>query len=159
MEDLSEFTFSVPATAQAFTDICAYMDAHNINDPLVVIVTRALYDWMAAQDAARDREVATDLKGYQWKQLFLPNGTCLRTVVNGEHVTARVTENAVVYGGKNTSPAQFVNRAYGFRCNAWSRIWLLLPGQTEWRLADQLRSGSAQRGDLRIKESHRVKKS
>ncbi|WP_374582691.1 hypothetical protein [Pseudoduganella sp.] len=62
MEDLSEFTFSVPATAQAFTDICAYMDAHNINDPLVVIVTRALYDWMAAQDAARDPRSSLTLR-------------------------------------------------------------------------------------------------
>lgn len=159
MDDLSEFTFSVPASAQAFTDICAYMDAHSITDPLVKIVTRALYDWMAAQDAARERAEVTDLLGYQWKQVFLPAGTYLRTVVNGEHITARVSGCELVYEGKRSSPAQFVNLAHGFRCNAWKRTWLLFPGHTEWRFADKLRSGSEDVRNSSIKESHRVQKS
>lgn len=159
MEDLSDFTFSVPASAQAFTDICEYMDVHNITEPLVAIITRAIYEWMAAQDAVRNQAEATELRGYQWKQLFLPAGTWVRTVVKGEHVTARVCGNALVYEGKHVSPAQFVSLAHGFHCNAWKQIWLLMPGQTDWRNADYLRSGSRNTWSLSVKESHRVKKS
>lgn len=139
MDDLSEFTFNVPATAQAFTDICAFMEANNITEPLVKIVTRALYEWMTSQKTASELMQSTELQGYQWKQVFLPDGTCLRAVVNGKHVIARVNGSAVIHEDKRVSPAQFVNLAYGFRCNAWKRVWLLLPGRLEWRLADRMR--------------------
>jgi hypothetical protein len=159
MDDLSEFTFSVPASAQAFTDICEFMDTYNIKEPLVKVVSCALYDWMAAQKAARDLAVATELRGYQWKQVFLPDGTRLRTVVNGEHIIARVDGCSLVYGGNRVSPAQFVNLAHGFRCNAWRRTWLLLPGQAEWQLAGSLRIGTQRGPNSSEKESHRVQKS
>ena len=159
MDDLSGFTFNVPASAQAFMDISAFMDANGITEPLAAIVTRALYDWIAAQTAARDQAASTALLGYQWKQAFLPDGTCLRAVLKGEHFMARVKGNAVIYGDKPVSPAQFVNHVFGFRCNAWKRVWLLLPGQMEWRLADNLRVASAPGQNWARKESHRVQKS
>jgi hypothetical protein len=89
----------------------------------------------------------------------LPEGTCLRAVVNGEHITARVDGNSVIYGDGRVSPAQFINLVHGFRCNAWKRTWLLMPGQVEWRLADNLRDEAARRRKSSAKESHRVQKS
>lgn len=78
--------------------------------------------------------------GYQWKRLFLPDGTLLRTVFNGKNYHCLVEGDSLLYEGKAVSPSTFVNAVGGTRRNAWTCCWILLPHTQEWKLADTLRT-------------------
>ena len=136
---MDEFIWSVPAPMQAFMDVSKHMDEHGIKTPLAEIVGQALYAWLAADQAARGPAPVETLHGYQWKSLFLPAGTILRTVVRKRQFVARVDGDLLIQDGQETTPAQFATRAHGYCCSAWTSIWLLFPGATEWVRADGAR--------------------
>lgn len=77
--------------------------------------------------------------GYQWKGLFLPNGTVLRTVFGGKNHHCIVEGDALLYNGKPISPSGFVNAVGGLRRNAWNCAWILFPESQDWKLARTLR--------------------
>jgi hypothetical protein len=77
--------------------------------------------------------------GYQWKSVFLPDGTLLRTVFGGKNHHCMVEADRLIYNGKAISPSRFVNAVGGIRRNAWRCIWVLFPNTNDWKLADTLR--------------------
>lgn len=77
--------------------------------------------------------------GYQWKQLFLPTGTLLRTVFAGKNHHCLVEGDQILYKEQAVSPSGFVNAAGGIRRNAWRCTWILFPDTQQWALADTLR--------------------
>lgn len=78
-------------------------------------------------------------RGYQWKQLFLPEGTMLRQAFQGTAYYARVVGEKILCNEAHISPSQFVNMHGGGNRNAWHTIWLRFPRETVWRRADQCR--------------------
>ena len=102
------------------------------------IVEQAVEEWMRrhSQDNCGEPEFA----GYQWKGLFLPHGTVLRTVFHGKNHHCRVECDQIMYEGKAHSPSGFVNAVGGIRRNAWKSVWLLFPDSKHWQLADALRA-------------------
>ena len=104
-----------------------------------------------ARDQGLDARNAPDAiplhktRGYQWKSLFLPEGTVLRTVYLGENYHCLIDGNHIIYEGKCVSPSQFINAVGGVRRNAWALIWLLFPGATEWKAAKSFRAKRATR--------------
>jgi hypothetical protein len=78
--------------------------------------------------------------GYQWKRLFLPNGTVLRTVFGGKNYHCVVEGDLIVYDKCAVSPSGFVNSVGGTRRNAWKCTWILFPDFKDWKLADSLRT-------------------
>jgi hypothetical protein len=101
------------------------------------IAATAIHEWMvrnAPQTIARNA-----VSGYQWKQIFLPSGTLLRTVYNGANFHALVEGDRLRYDGMDISPSGFVNTTGGVRRNAWKVIWILFPDNPMWRLAASLR--------------------
>jgi hypothetical protein len=97
----------------------------------------AIRDWMVRNDPDSFAMPAT--AGYQWKSLFLPNGTLLRTIFNGKNFHCLVEEDHIVYNGQSVSPSGFANAVGGVRRNAWKVIWILFPNSSEWKLAGTLR--------------------
>lgn len=81
----------------------------------------------------------TRLHGYQWKCLFLPDSTELRMSRGTEFFYARVVGDAIVYQGRRVSPRQLTMAIAGDGRNAWRDIWLLLPGESKWKVASLLR--------------------
>ena len=78
-------------------------------------------------------------KGYQWKQLFLPNGTELRATFGGRSRYATVQDEAILCDGAPTTPSRLANaRGCGTR-NAWHNVWLRFPGEASWQLARRCR--------------------
>lgn len=78
-------------------------------------------------------------KGYQWKQLFLPNGTELRATFGGRSSYAKVQDEAILCDGEPTTPSRLANaRGCGTR-NAWHSVWLKFPGEATWKLARRCR--------------------
>lgn len=62
-------------------------------------ITRAVKFWMAAQ-----MDAATTSRGYQWKSLFLPDGTRLRMHFGCECFYAEIVEEQFRFAGHAMSP-------------------------------------------------------
>ncbi len=76
---------------------------------------------MRAIEASNEKSTSTVLNGYQWKHLFLPIGS------------------PTLLDASRSSPSQFSKEVHGTCRNAWKTIWLLLPNETEWKLANEYR--------------------
>lgn len=79
------------------------------------------------------------LSGYQWKNIFLHQGTLLRTVFNGKNFYTLVEGDQIRYENAVSTPSRFANAVGGVRRNAWKVVWVLLPNTTTWKLAEELR--------------------
>jgi hypothetical protein len=79
-------------------------------------------------------------RGYQWKQLFLPNGTELRAIYGGLSTYAIVEDEQIISDCGPTTPSRLANRKGCGTRNAWQTIWLRLPGSARWRRAAEYRS-------------------
>jgi hypothetical protein len=78
-------------------------------------------------------------RGYQWKQLFLPHGTELRTIYGGRSIYARVEDEQIISADGPTTPSRLANSQGCGTRNAWKTIWLRLPGSTRWQRAAESR--------------------
>lgn len=108
------------------------------------IAAEAIEEWMRRNHPA---VLATaGAAGYQWKRLFLPQGTLLRTVFAGKNHHCMVEGDTIVYDGKPVSPSGFVNAVGGIRRNAWKCTYVLFPHTKNWALADTLRPAATHRG-------------
>ncbi|MES2299913.1 MAG: hypothetical protein V4582_22930 [Pseudomonadota bacterium] len=96
------------------------------------VVEQALQAWMASASGT----ASGTLRGYQWKSLFLPDGTQIRMKHGHEYVYANVRGDHIDYQGMRMSPRHFVIFIAGSVRNAWRELWLLCPGDHMWHLAD-----------------------
>lgn len=113
------------------------------------VASQAIRAWLAASDGQRhgERGVAdasaaparTVPSGYQWKELFLPEGTELRMTYKSEVHHARVSGDAIVHQGRRVSPRQLTIAVAGDGRNAWRDLSLRLPGERHFRPACLLR--------------------
>jgi hypothetical protein len=79
------------------------------------------------------------LRGFQWKNVFLPEGTNLKTSYRQATEFAKVTGNCIVSDeGETFTPPYFANRQAKGR-NAWRFVWLRFPGEEHWIRADDYR--------------------
>lgn len=101
------------------------------------IAEEAIDDWMRKNSPDQFNE--PEFAGYQWKELFLPQDTVLRTTFNGKHHYSHVQGDRIMYEKKALSPSGFANAVGGVRRNAWKCVWVLLPHTGHWQLADRMR--------------------
>jgi hypothetical protein len=87
--------------------------------------------------------------GYQWKELFLPDGTELRMYSHDAVHRARVTGAAIFYQGRQVSPRQFTLAVAGEGRNAWRDLSLRLPGEKQFLPAGLLRRRA--QADIRVR--------
>jgi hypothetical protein len=87
------------------------------------------------------------LRGFQWKNVFLPDGTKLRTSYCESIEFAKVIGDHIVGDdGTRLTPSLFANRHARGR-NAWRFVWLRFPGDDYWsRAADCRRCAPPGRG-------------
>lgn len=129
---------SVQISSALFLDLANYLQEFGDERDPVEIVEGAVAAWLAA---ARGETGTGDkpVPGYQWKRLFLPEGTELKMLYRGRHAFARVVGDAVLYDGRNMTPNQFAAEVAGTARNAWRDLWLRLPGQRYWKNAAFIR--------------------
>jgi hypothetical protein len=89
-------------------------------------------------DPSQSAEVNGD-DGYQWKQLFLPEGTRLRASFKRQTDYAVVSGTQIRCGEHTVSPSGFANLRGSGNRNAWKAVWLRFPGTDQWLLADVCR--------------------
>ncbi len=79
-------------------------------------------------------------RGYQWKQVFLPEGTVLRASFGREPYYAVVKGSQIKYDEFSLSPSAFANLQGSGNRNAWKAVWLRFPGFKDWVRADECRA-------------------
>jgi hypothetical protein len=93
----------------------------------------------SAQAAVPTLDRAT-AQGYQWKQVFLPEGTVLRASFGRQPYYAAVEGCEIKYGEFSLSPSAFANLQGSGNRNAWKAVWLRFPGFKDWVRADECRA-------------------
>ncbi len=78
-------------------------------------------------------------EGYQWKSLFLPDGTDLRMSTREGTAHARVCGDDIIYQGRRISPRGLTLALAGDGRNAWRDVWLRLPGEIDFKPASLCR--------------------
>jgi hypothetical protein len=105
--------------------------------------TAAIEQWLAANGAPQSL-ASPALRGYQWKEVFLPDGTDVRMTYGTQTCYARVVGDDLVHEGRPMSPRHFTQWvAPGVR-NAWRDLWLRFPGTRDWKRAYAVRRELAQ---------------
>ncbi|USX18068.1 hypothetical protein NHH82_19540 [Oxalobacteraceae bacterium OTU3REALA1] len=109
--------------------------------------------WLATETARLALRNGQAMRGFQWKNVFLPEGTTLRTS-NGDVVEfAKVVGDRIVSDDdRSLTPSMFANRHAKGR-NAWRFVWLRFPGNDHWVRAGNFRIHSE---DLAQKQSKTV---
>jgi hypothetical protein len=80
--------------------------------------------------------------GYQWKDLFLPDGTELRMRFRGTYYYAKVDGDQLKYAGETVSPRSWALMVTGTVRNPWRDIWLRRGFNECWTRASLWRTGS-----------------
>jgi hypothetical protein len=94
---------------------------------------------LAPQPAAQEPQPVAD-NGYQWKQVFLPEGTRVRASFGRTPYYAVVQGSEIRYGEQSLSPSAFANLKGSGNRDAWKAIWLRFPGCEQWVLAATCRA-------------------
>jgi hypothetical protein len=98
-------------------------------------------NWLEADQARLAALAEKDSHhGAQWRELFLPHGTTLRTTVFGADHYANVVRDCLQHDGVRMSPSAFANRFGVAGRNAWKCIWVRFPGELDWIRASKLRT-------------------
>lgn len=125
---------------------------------LETFITELLQRWLKVdkERLALSRN-GPSMRGFQWKNIFLPDGTNLRTSYCGNVGFAKVVGDRIIADdGTSLTPSLFVNRHAQGR-NAWRFVWLRFPGDDYWiraadyrtRFEDQQRRSSSKMECLR----------
>jgi hypothetical protein len=124
--------------ADLFQELATSTGEGWFGDATAAALCNAVRSWLDRADAITSAKPATQ-QGYQWQQVFLPDGTELRTTYLGQTAYAQVDGDAIINSGGSLSPSQLANLHGGSR-NAWRVIWLRFPGSPEWRRAAHCRA-------------------
>jgi hypothetical protein len=148
-------TWDLPIPIATFQKLCDYRAETQCRAEMSEIVTEAVNQWLEKKQAqrVRGRSPLRPVSGYQWKRLFLPDGTILRTHFRQQHFRAKVERSRIVFNGTAVSPNDFTRVGGGSNRNAWKAIWLLFPGERDWRLADDCRVAAPQRRSAKASAS------
>ena len=107
-------------------------------------VTAAVTAWLEAQTCGTGGPDPAGARGYQWKTVFLPEGTVLRSWSYGEHNYARVEGDQIMHLGRAVSPNQFAQSFARTTRNAWTDLSVRRPGDKRFTLACRLRQEAAE---------------
>jgi hypothetical protein len=109
----------------------------------------ALEFWLDAKKALPPGSDPGNVRGYQWKSLFLPEGTILRSWSYGEHNYARVEGDKIIHEGQSVTPNEFARSFARTARNAWFDLSVKFPGEKHFKMANLLRKEQAKQEELR----------
>ncbi|MYM38890.1 hypothetical protein [Duganella qianjiadongensis] len=104
----------------------------------------ALEMWLGEQLKLRIDNDPASVRGYQWKTVFLPEGTLLCTRTYGESQYARVHGEEIIFQGRAVTPNRLAHWAGRGRRNAWNDIYVRRPQDKFYIRAQRLRAQLAQ---------------
>ena len=102
-------------------------------------VSSAIEFWLTEQAKLSAGCDPASVRGYQWKSVFLPEGTVLRSWSYGDHNYARVEGDQIIHEGKPVSPNQFAQSFARTTRNAWTDLYIRRPCDKRFTMACRLR--------------------
>ena len=125
-----------------FLDLDLYLTQTRPGVTPEAFLTELLKRWLAVEKERISLRSKNDrvAHGFQWKNVFLPDGTSLRTTYCNQAEFAKVIGDRIVSDeGEVITPSLFANRCSKGR-NAWRFVWLRFPGNDYWIRADDCRA-------------------
>lgn len=107
-------------------------------------ITSAIELWLREQSKLAAGSDPASVRGYQWKSLFLPEGTVLRSWSYSENNYARVEGDKIIHKGKAVSPNQFAQSFARTTRNAWTDLYIRRPEDKQFKPACRLRQELAE---------------
>ena len=95
--------------------------------------------WLADSARFEPGADASGVHAYQWKSLFLPEGTILKSWSYGENNFACVEGDDIIHNGRSVSPNQFAQSFARATRNAWTDLYVRRPCDKNFTLANRLR--------------------
>lgn len=131
---------AVPIPTGQFLELAAFLKSKGDSRDPVSVVSDAIDYWMMNADWKPELLQESSGLGYQWKSLFLPDGTEVRMQYKGRYHYAKVEGDQLLYQGNPTTPGSLANTIAGSSRNAWRDLWVKRSGEARWSLADDLRT-------------------
>jgi hypothetical protein len=135
---------SIPVPTTQFVELVEFLSSKGDPSDPVEVVSKAINYWMDNASWKAELLTVCSARGYQWKNLFLPESTEIRMQYKGAYSYAKVEGDDIIFKGKPISPSAMANTVAGGSRNAWRDIWIKRPADREWRLADDCRSETAE---------------
>ncbi|MYM21071.1 hypothetical protein GTP46_00205 [Duganella sp. FT135W] len=107
------------------------------------VIGSAIELWLREQASLRKGCDPACVRGYQWKTIFLPEGTELCSWSYGEHNYARVVGDEIIHNGHSVTPNQFAQSFARSTRNAWEDLRIRRPEDKQFRPASRLRAEQA----------------
>lgn len=133
-------SISIPIPTEDFLDLVEFLRQSGDQRDPVHVIWAAIDYWMDNANWKPELLAKSRLLGYQWKSLFLPDGTEVRMQYKGSYSYARVEGDRLMYDGKQISPGSLAKTVAGGSRNAWRDLWIKRPSDTDWALAVDLRN-------------------
>lgn len=108
------------------------------------VIGLAIPSWLSTRTVNGSGTTTPGRCGYQWKELFLPDGTELRMRYRGTWYYASVEGDQLMYAGEPVSPRDWGLMVTGTVRNAWRDTWVRRSANESWKRASMWRSNGAQ---------------
>jgi hypothetical protein len=132
-------TVSVQLPSHVLVELIQRLERCSGSKDVSLAIASAVEFWLADKNQFPKKADPDGLHGYQWKCLFLPEGTVLRSWSYGEHNYARVEGDHIIHKGREVSPNQFARSFARSNRNAWDDLFIRRPGDKQFKLACILR--------------------
>lgn len=137
-------TMSLQVDTNTLLKLIGRLSARGGAQDLSEAINSAIELWLAEQAKLPAGCDPASVRGYQWKSLFLPEGTVLRSWSYGEHNYARVEGDQIIHEGKAVSPNQFAQSFARTTRNAWMDLYIRRPEDKQFKPACRLRQELAE---------------
>jgi hypothetical protein len=132
-------TLSVQLPTRTLLGLVEQLKRRQGSQDLSEAITTAVEFWLNDLKQFPKTADPDGLRGYQWKCVFLPEGTVLRSWSYGEHNYACVEDDHIIHNGKVVTPNQFARAFARSNRNAWQDLYIRRPGDQQFKLACLLR--------------------
>ena len=122
-------TQSVELPQPTYTALREYLKQQGRLGQVSPALADAVALWLEKQQEAKGTY------GYQWKTIFLPEGTVLRSWSYGVHHYATVRGDQIIYQGRAVSPNQLAQHLGRSTRNAWNDLFIRRPGDKTFKQA------------------------
>lgn len=141
-----ETQVAIPVRTRQFLDLADFLRRSGDSRDPVAAVADAIDYWL--DNASWKPELLSQstnaTRGYQWKSLFMPDGTEVRMQYKGQYHYAKVEGDQLIYESEPITPGRLANIITGTSRNAWRDLWIKRPSDAEWLLADDCRADGQQ---------------
>jgi len=122
-------TVSVQVDTDTMLRLISHLKVRGGAQDVTEAITGAIELWLREQSQLPFNCDPASVRGYQWKSLFLPEGTEIRSWSYGEHNYARVEGDEIIHKGKSVTPNEFAQSFARSMRNAWMDLSVRHPPQ------------------------------